>query len=622
MYPCIETFVAEINAIKEDTFEKYDCVEYYGIEENAAESVACGDREKCLKMLLTIFEEYNWSEEFVTAFGVYCNFYILTGMHLVLPSDKKFGLEKLYDIIDDSEDIEYLECIRQGIFEQDYDSFVKAVDMNLYRFGLPWLYIYILNYGALILYEEEELENIEERKTFLALYAQIKESEKQLSKLSKELHELITPIKIESDEEYNEFYRNLRTEYLPYICVSDAVYQKTYLMKSDLNILADVSGVGQINNFIDFWNSMVKSLQSNSEKKKEYLFFSQSFFSRLLESGMNSREYDYAVSRCDRDESMLDRSFYLKLPFLVSPQGNLMLRFAQEVELRTEKEILIERNRKMVEDYSHSVENVIKPFLISKVAEELRKDKKNIALYRSLIQVYNSEVTTRNECRLLRMVHDFKTTAGAVRAEIRKCREFDERAERATFQELLCQALSQIVRSVIDEKKHGRMKFIRAKMEGAGIDLDKLDCDYWEFEGDKTELPKGWEEALNIKIAVANELAEAEFAADEVGTTFLYTRMVELLTNAFTYGAFGKGKEIIFRIYLTGEEQQTKYIVFDVKNAIGDRSYRSGKNGLDSMNIMLERINGYDSERDVFLEQEEWNGSFNIRVYFDADLYL
>ena len=77
-----------------------------------------------------------------------------------------------------------------------------------------------------------------------------------------------------------------------------------------------------------------------------------------------------------------------------------------------------------------------------------------------------------------------------------------------------------------------------------------------------------------------------------------------------------------FSVKMEENEGKRSYLVFETGNIIGDQGYASGKNGLVSMEEMLNRINGYDPDREVFVENWEEGDFFHVKVYIEERLYI
>ena len=108
---------------------------------NAAKS----DRDKMIEVLNQFYKEhYQKSEgvdDFVTLFGVYCNYYILYGLHLILKEDD-FGTNKIFENIGNASLKEYLSLIREGIRTQEPAHFEEAVKKNK-DYSLAHFYLFL-----------------------------------------------------------------------------------------------------------------------------------------------------------------------------------------------------------------------------------------------------------------------------------------------------------------------------------------------------------------------------------------------------------------------------------------------------------------------------------------------
>ncbi len=621
MYKAVETYIDKLETMREETFEQYPCVvEYCDMAGSVPVGIAERDRNRAVTLLERLFIQYSWSDEFVTAFGVYCNFYVLTGMHKCLKED--FGLEKLYAMLEDEEDIQYLEYIRKGIYHQEEKMFLHAIGMNIYDFSIPWLYVYFFCLKHLTSYTMEELQKKDEQESFINIYNGMESAEKNIAQELKECIQINRIPFCGLGAFLSDIYQ---VKYIPHVYILDDILMYAACAVSDMGMLKQYGHMEKIASFEDFSNGLGKAA-CNEEDARNYVFFSGELFGRIdtvayLSGDYNSRAID--SEKYERDGVLLDRRYYLKLPMGISEEGATYVHYARQLKLRLEKEKLIEKNRKMVEDYSHSIENIIKPSLISDIADLLKKDEKYREVYRKLVQAYFSEVTTQNECRLLRMTHDFETSSGAIRENISRCKA--EKPGNAkgvvSFEDLLYKAVNQVMFQIVDDKR-SRMQFIRDKISKAGLDLQLVDQSLWGADQDKDRIFAFWKKFFQMDCCVEDALKDQYFWEEAVGTTFLYTRMVELLTNMFTYKEYGSGKGMTFSVKLEEKDGKRSYLVFETCNRIGDRGYASGKNGLVSMEEMLNRMNGYDPDRDVFVESGEEGEIFRVRVFIEAGLYI
>jgi hypothetical protein len=164
--------------------------------------------------------------------------------------------------------------------------------------------------------------------------------------------------------------------------------------------------------------------------------------------------------------------------------------------------------------------------------------------------------------------------------------------------------------------------FILEKMSQAGIDSAMIDRKLWDLSNEIEAVYKMYSDQLNFELTVSKDLETIEWNEEEVGTSFLYTRIVEVISNALTYGDYGIDKMFHLKIYTDMEDN---YIVIEMINGIGDRSFSGNRegNGLNATEIMLERINFDNPEKEGFVSASETeDGHFVTKMYIDADLYL
>ena len=108
---------------------------------NAAES----DRDKMIEVLNKFYKEHcqkaEGVDDFVTLFGVCCNYYILYGLHLILKEDD-FSTNKIFENIGNASLKEYLSLIREGIRTQEPVHFEEAVKKNK-DYSLAHFYLFL-----------------------------------------------------------------------------------------------------------------------------------------------------------------------------------------------------------------------------------------------------------------------------------------------------------------------------------------------------------------------------------------------------------------------------------------------------------------------------------------------
>ena len=132
-------------------------------EENVSElsSVAESSRDKMIEILNQFYKDHNHSSEgvddFVTLFGVYCNYYFLYGLHLISKEDD-FGTTKIFENISDGSLKRYLSLIRSAIHSQEIALFEEAVETNKnYSLAHFYLFLYYLRkYCSQVNYSKQE----------------------------------------------------------------------------------------------------------------------------------------------------------------------------------------------------------------------------------------------------------------------------------------------------------------------------------------------------------------------------------------------------------------------------------------------------------------------------------
>lgn len=612
MYKIVKNYIKKLEDIVENTNDGY--LEYVNEEE------CINVRNDALNYLNYIFEEYNWSEEFVISFAVYCNFFILNGLYKVLNYD--FALMKVYDSNNmNPEERQYLDYIYHGILEQNIDYFEKAVSIGLYDFDIPKYYIYLLSFLELCLRENEDFESDEGKEDILEWYCTMENAKKEISG---ELKKYIEPLKLTFEDE-----GKISFDYsilLPGIIITSYERKFELAANSDLDMLSKLSGV-EIQDFFDIEKAL-KALNINSNINQDKIQKFIIFFGELIGRIRGAKEAGDYQLYCGKMENLddaylINRKDFLNLPVSVSENQYRNLALAKQLKLNFEKEALIQKNERMVEDFSHSVENIIKPALISEVANYLREDERNRNVYYKIMYIYYNEVITQNECRLLKMVHNVSVSKGTIRENISKSKLLDGN-KGITIRNLVYKAINQIALQLSENSQKARFMFIMNKMSQVGIDSKLIDNRLWDSSKDYASVYKLFCEKLNFTLNIEDEVENICLNEEELGTSFIYTRIVELILNALTYGDYSGNINFIFDAYVENDYVE-KYLIFDMTNNIGDRSFSNNRvgNGLNATNVMLERINIENPEKEFFvISGEKEKGVYVTRLYIDADLYI
>ena len=73
MYKIVQDYIDALNELADERERTA------GLLEDCDKKTCMEVRDSALELLNNIFAEYEWSEEFVTAYAVYCNFFVLNG---------------------------------------------------------------------------------------------------------------------------------------------------------------------------------------------------------------------------------------------------------------------------------------------------------------------------------------------------------------------------------------------------------------------------------------------------------------------------------------------------------------------------------------------------------------
>ena len=117
---------------------------------------AISDRAKMLDVLRRFYYAHAFThdgiDDFVTLFGVYCNYYIRFNLHRALPGEDDFGICALWDTVTEVKMQEYLGLLQQGIFKGLLEGFHEILNKRtnnflkatmVYSYSLPYFYLFL-----------------------------------------------------------------------------------------------------------------------------------------------------------------------------------------------------------------------------------------------------------------------------------------------------------------------------------------------------------------------------------------------------------------------------------------------------------------------------------------------
>jgi hypothetical protein len=299
-----------------------------------------------------------------------------------------------------------------------------------------------------------------------------------------------------------------------------------------------------------------------------------------------------------------------------------------ELNLRLRK--LTSKNNRMVDDFSHSYSNIIKPELVFNVARSIYEDSRFKNEYEDLIRAYNNEMMATNECEMLKLTHldDSEESKLRVQDYIRDGIALDGGFG---ITHIINYALERTLIRVLFENRP-RAKSIRKGMANLGVDVDELSR---SFKYSVLSYPTGESTSINwfnnqsglfkININSDDNWSRLRLVENSGASTFLITRFMELLFNAFTYA--DKGSDSFFNIELSLQKIGFyNYLLIKFQNPVEPNGFMGGgKRGLKATEEILNILN-YDSleksSNYKYLETGCSSNLFTSKLYINRDLLI
>ncbi|MEF3075701.1 SEL1-like repeat protein [Methylobacter sp. Wu1] len=301
----------------------------------------------------------------------------------------------------------------------------------------------------------------------------------------------------------------------------------------------------------------------------------------------------------------------------------------QEEKITEQKQELEDANHRMqrlVEQFTHSLGNVIFPDTIYQVAERLKNNpecRKDVLL---LHEAYHSEVTIKLQGELLRQRYA-NTSAESFRQLIRRCRRTPDAAESTkSIEDILNYAASRVTARFLNQHYAG-LNSIRDKIlskKNASLNALKQ-----KFEDDilliKSLSPIEWinQNLRPIQITEISPLWRKVFILSEsYAEALLFGYFSEILFNAFKYADHDKD-EFLTLVFDEKTINDKTYLSCSWKNSVKDKSptiLGTGK-GLDAIQEDLKQLNGTENpEESLLVSQQETQ--FQVTLFFKKDLLV
>ncbi len=301
------------------------------------------------------------------------------------------------------------------------------------------------------------------------------------------------------------------------------------------------------------------------------------------------------------------------------------LKKALESEIK-QKENANHRMQKLVDQFTHTLGNVIFPDTIYQVAERLKNNpecRKDVLL---LHEAYHSEIIIQLQGELLRQRYA-NTNPEKFRQLIRRCRRTSRDIDNyKSIEDILDYAASRVTARFLNQHYAG-LNSIRDKiLSKKNVSLSDLKQ---KFEDDillnKSLRPIAWinENLRPVKITEISPLWKKVFILSEShAEALLFGYFSEILFNVFKYADHDKD-EFLRLVFDEKTINDTTYLSCSWGNPVKDKAPSipdSGK-GLDAIQEDLKQLNDTEIPEESLLISQQKN-QFQVTLFFKKDLLV
>jgi hypothetical protein len=313
---------------------------------------------------------------------------------------------------------------------------------------------------------------------------------------------------------------------------------------------------------------------------------------------------------------VLNSNFELDFDVFLKTLDTTRERHQVEKELRQKLQRVINKNNKMVDDFSHIWTNIIKPNAIYKVAEALAQHDEFRDYYVTLMQVYNDEIMMQNECEILKLSHSANKVQ--LQAYLRKGISSSDTAVGLPY--FIDYAFKRVLlRAFFDSSS--RCQWIRNSFSLSGIDTDELIASF------ETQVLQGGAEIFQwfsskvfpVSFHMDESLSSITIDPTSGCASFLIGRFMELFFNALTYGK--KSRDSYIKLVLASTTVGVMdYLSIEALNPIEEKHSFTGGNskGLEAMEEFLSMLN--DNKKLQSIQRNTSEGIYSIKVLLDKGL--
>lgn len=374
---------------------------------------------------------------------------------------------------------------------------------------------------------------------------------------------------------------------------------------------------------LDYW---LDELSLTGNEKVHYLI-SKGRFDEAKETIQNNDDIDtYALSIDYVDAKLEEREKYKKIECELKEVKKELEEKNKALELKYQQnESLQNRMQKLVEQFTHSLGNVIFPDTIYQVAERLKNNpecRKDVLL---LHEAYHSEIIIKLQGELLRQRYA-NTNPEKFRQFIRSCRRLPNNTDNTkSIEDILDYAASRVTARFLNQHYAG-LNTIRNKiLANKSVDINALKQKFEdELLLNKSSRPIIWINQ-NLRPVQITELSplwkKVCILAESHAEALLFGYFSEILFNAFKYADHDK-EEFLTLIFDESVINDKTYLTCHWKNPVKDNTPLLGTGkGLDAIQEDLKQLNDTENpEQSLFINQQD--NQFEVTLFFNKDLLI
>lgn len=600
-------------------------------------------RKQMLDMLKKFFVEET-CDDFVTLFGIYCNHYMRCYLHKILP-EEDFGVSELWDVVTDDNFQKYLLLIQHGIFEQDGQDFLDALELSD-EYSLPHLYLFVFSAEVF-----DSLEDPDKKKEFLEFM------QEHYNKMNVGLREYVLGTKFIRESHNPALDENP----LPYVkavdkqqdCVfnvakSMMLYYSTFkkmfssmpsnqlqpLNKNTLELVTSLKVMeAQLEVLEKIFNPDRKIIEFNPENTPEEDQFplvlavmrqKLEYLREELSDSTHDFGIPYDVEEDESDDwrdsdASVFRVAYLDIPVKISNTGSFLLDQMEKLKLQDEKLKLQEKQQKLVAGFTHRYKN-LRATQLGNIAQSLLRmeDEQEKNWGRALLLEQARKETMNKEVTMLTL-HYEGNAAKLVNILIDSLADDDEGVDISAV--LQTTALNCFVEFFYAKK--GDPPRMRARVKDLWSDLDskKISFEREVIFDKKNCIDWMKENGFQLQIEIDERWQKISLQEDDYAEVFLRDIFLEMLKNFLKYGKVTESVEL--KLY-----SDVSTLKISMKNLIAtkfaDDLKESTNKGLITMDDTLKSLYEGKSLRipEHCVNCVQSNETFFIELKMPAEIFL